>query len=62
MPRLIRIGTRSSPMAVHQAEQVSAALCALDPEVTPELVKITTSGDKWGGRSVQARRQRRLHP
>ncbi|MGH3772790.1 MAG: hydroxymethylbilane synthase, partial [Pseudonocardiaceae bacterium] len=48
MPHL-RIGTRSSPMALHQAEQVSAALEALDPTVTTELVKITTSGDQWMG-------------
>jgi hydroxymethylbilane synthase len=49
MARLIRIGTRSSPMAVHQAEQVAAALGALDSDATCELVKITTSGDLWMG-------------
>ncbi|MCA1674710.1 MAG: hydroxymethylbilane synthase, partial [Actinobacteria bacterium] len=49
MPRTIRIGTRSSPMALHQAEQVAAALEAQDPAVTTELVKITTSGDQWMG-------------
>lgn len=45
----VRIGTRSSPMAVHQAEQVAAALEALDPAVTTELIKVTTSGDQWMG-------------
>ncbi|MGH3670001.1 MAG: hydroxymethylbilane synthase [Pseudonocardiaceae bacterium] len=45
----VRIGTRSSPMALHQAEQVAAALEALDPTVTTELIKITTSGDQWMG-------------
>ena len=45
----VRIGTRSSPMALHQAEQVAAALEALDPAVSTELVKITTSGDQWMG-------------
>jgi hydroxymethylbilane synthase len=45
----VRIGTRSSPMALHQAEQVVTALKALDPTVTTELVKITTSGDQWMG-------------
>ncbi|MBV9139504.1 MAG: hydroxymethylbilane synthase [Pseudonocardiales bacterium] len=45
----VRIGTRSSPMALHQAEQVVTALEALDPTVTTELVKITTSGDQWMG-------------
>lgn len=45
----VRIGTRSSPMALHQAEQVVTALEALDPTVTTELIKITTSGDQWMG-------------
>jgi hydroxymethylbilane synthase len=45
----VRIGTRSSPMALHQAEQVAAALEALDPGVTTELIKVTTSGDQWMG-------------
>ena len=45
----VRIGTRSSPMALHQAEQVATALQALDSAVSTELVKITTSGDQWLG-------------
>jgi len=45
----VRLGTRSSPMALHQAEQVAAALEALDPTVTTELIKVTTSGDQWMG-------------
>jgi hydroxymethylbilane synthase len=45
----VRIGTRSSPMALHQAEQVAAALEALDPSLTTELIKVTTSGDQWMG-------------
>jgi hydroxymethylbilane synthase len=45
----VRIGTRSSPMALHQAEQVAAAVEALDPAVTTELIKVTTSGDQWMG-------------
>ncbi len=49
MPRLIKIGTRASPMAVHQAEQVTADLHAHDADVSVELVKITTSGDMWLG-------------
>ncbi|MGH3937687.1 MAG: hydroxymethylbilane synthase [Pseudonocardiaceae bacterium] len=49
MPRLIKIGTRASPMAVHQAEQVSTDLHAHDPDLSVELVKITTSGDMWLG-------------
>jgi hydroxymethylbilane synthase len=49
MSRIIRIATRSSPMAVHQAEQVVAALEALDPAVGTELVKVTTAGDRYMG-------------
>ncbi|MGH3788540.1 MAG: hydroxymethylbilane synthase [Pseudonocardiaceae bacterium] len=45
----VRIGTRASPMALHQAEQVAAALEAVDSTVTTELIKITTSGDQWMG-------------
>ncbi|HET9257889.1 MAG TPA: hydroxymethylbilane synthase [Pseudonocardiaceae bacterium] len=45
----VRIGTRASPMALHQAEQVTAALEALSPGVTTELIKVTTSGDQWMG-------------
>jgi hydroxymethylbilane synthase len=36
-------------MALHQAAQVVTALEALDPTVTTELIKITTSGDQWMG-------------
>ena len=47
--RTIRIATRSSPMALHQAEQVAAALEALDPTIGTELTKVTTAGDRWMG-------------
>ena len=42
----IRIATRRSPLALWQAEHVSAELQRLDPSVTTELVKIVTKGDK----------------
>ncbi|MCF7822427.1 MAG: hydroxymethylbilane synthase [Mariprofundaceae bacterium] len=42
----IRIATRRSPLALWQAEFVSAELKRLDPTVTTELVKIVTKGDK----------------
>ncbi|MEU5409860.1 hydroxymethylbilane synthase [Nocardia asteroides] len=45
--RTIRISTRSSPMAVHQAEQVAAGLAELGADT--ELVKLTTAGDRWMG-------------
>jgi len=42
----IRIATRRSPLALWQAEYISAELKRLDPTVTTELVKIVTKGDK----------------
>ncbi|MDX8396400.1 MAG: hydroxymethylbilane synthase [Mariprofundaceae bacterium] len=42
----IRIATRKSPLALWQAEYVSAELQRLDSTVTTELVKIITKGDK----------------
>jgi hydroxymethylbilane synthase len=49
MLRMIRIATRSSPMAVHQAEQVAVALEDLDRGIETELVRVTTAGDRWMG-------------
>ncbi|MGN2639641.1 hydroxymethylbilane synthase [Nocardia takedensis] len=45
--RIIRIATRSSPMAVAQAEQVAGILAGHGVE--SELVKVTTAGDRWMG-------------
>ena len=43
----IRIATRRSPLALWQAEHVAAELARLHPgQVTTELVKIETKGDK----------------
>ncbi len=36
-------------MALAQAERVRAELAALDPDLTAEIVPITTSGDRWAG-------------
>src|SRR5437868_5202671 len=47
--RLIRIGTRSSPMALAQVERVRADLVEHLPEVRTEGVPNTTSGDRWAG-------------
>lgn len=49
MSRTIRIATRSSPMALHQAEQVATTLETLQPGLATELVKVTTAGDRWMG-------------
>ncbi|MER5440657.1 hydroxymethylbilane synthase [Streptomyces sp. NPDC002790] len=46
---LIRIVSRSSPMALAQVERVRAELAVLHPEIRTEVVPVTTSGDKWMG-------------
>ncbi|MEU5978810.1 hydroxymethylbilane synthase [Streptomyces sp. NPDC047315] len=49
VPELIRIVTRSSPMALAQVERVRTELAALRPEIRTEVVPVTTSGDRWMG-------------
>jgi hydroxymethylbilane synthase len=46
---LIRIVSRSSPMALAQVERVRAELAALRPEIRTQVVPVTTSGDRWMG-------------
>ena len=46
MPKLIRIATRKSPLALWQAEEVARQLLTLHPELQIEFVKMTTRGDK----------------
>ena len=46
MTTTITIATRKSPLALWQAEYVRAALLAKHPELSIELLKITTKGDK----------------
>ena len=46
MSRLIRIGTRASKLARAQAEMVRAALLAAHPDLTFEIVAMTTAGDR----------------
>ncbi|MEV5595259.1 hydroxymethylbilane synthase [Streptomyces sp. NPDC052496] len=48
-PELIRIVSRSSPMALAQVERVRAELAALHPGIRTEVVPVTTSGDRWTG-------------
>ncbi|WP_285598267.1 hydroxymethylbilane synthase [Kineosporia sp. NBRC 101731] len=47
--RLLRIGTRSSPMALAQVERVRTELTAIVPGLVVEVVPVTTSGDRWPG-------------
>ena len=44
--KVVRIGTRGSPLAVWQAEWVRSRIHALYPQYETELVKIKTTGDK----------------
>ncbi len=45
--KLVRIATRESPLALWQAEFISAQLRALEPGIDVELVKMRTQGDRW---------------
>jgi hydroxymethylbilane synthase len=47
--RTLRLGARTSPMAVAQARQVAEALRALVPDVDVTITGIVTSGDQWKG-------------
>ena len=46
---LIRIVSRSSPMALAQVERFRAEMAAVDPDVTTQEVPVVTSGDRWMG-------------
>ena len=46
MTDTLRIATRTSPLALWQAEHVAARLTALHPDLKVELVGMTTKGDK----------------
>lgn len=47
--RTLRIGTRSSPMALTQVEHVSALLRKAEPDLEIDVVPVTTEADKWQG-------------
>jgi hydroxymethylbilane synthase len=47
--RAIRLGARTSPMAMAQARQVAALLDALVPGIEVTITGITTSADQWAG-------------
>ena len=46
MPKIIKIATRKSPLALWQANRVGELLREIDHSINIELVKITTEGDK----------------
>lgn len=48
----LRIGTRKSPLALAQAEEVRARLIAAWPGLEVELAPMTTSGDRFTGSSL----------
>lgn len=47
--RVIRIASRTSPMAMAQAQQVAAALRAVAPEAETEISGVVTAADRWAG-------------
>lgn len=47
--RTVRLGTRSSPMAMAQATMVEGLLRKEDPGLRVELVPVTTEADRWQG-------------
>ncbi|HEU5333537.1 MAG TPA: hydroxymethylbilane synthase [Actinocrinis sp.] len=46
---LIRIVSRSSPMALAQVERFRAEMTAVDPDIRTQVVPVVTSGDRWMG-------------
>ncbi|MEW2165874.1 hydroxymethylbilane synthase [Streptomyces sp. NPDC007084] len=47
--RKLRIGTRSSPLAIAQVDQVAGLLRKVEPDLEIEVVPVTTEADKWQG-------------
>ena len=45
-PKLLRLGTRASPLAMAQAHEARDRLCAAHPELKVAIVPVTASGDK----------------
>lgn len=48
----IRIGTRKSPLALAQAEEVRVALVAVHPDIRIDIVPMSTTGDKLTDRPL----------
>ncbi|MFJ6213933.1 hydroxymethylbilane synthase [Streptomyces sp. NPDC092296] len=51
--RVLRIGTRSSPLALAQTDMVIAALKEHEPELRTEVAPVTTEADLWQGDLAQ---------
>ncbi|WP_063784132.1 hydroxymethylbilane synthase [Streptomyces sp. SBT349] len=47
--RKLRVGTRSSPMALAQVEEVAGLMRAHDPGLRLDVVPVTTEADRWHG-------------
>ncbi|MCX4749432.1 hydroxymethylbilane synthase [Kitasatospora sp. NBC_01287] len=48
-PAVLRIVSRSSPMALAQVERFRTELAVLQPGIRTEVVPVTTAGDRWTG-------------
>lgn len=53
MSAIIRIGTRASAMAMAQAHRVKHQLLQVEPDLTVDVVPLTTTGDRWTGPLAQ---------
>src|SRR5882757_1828309 len=47
--RTLRIGSRSSPMALAQVDEVAALLRKVEPDLDIAVVPVTTEADRWQG-------------
>ncbi|WP_218041501.1 hydroxymethylbilane synthase [Acrocarpospora macrocephala] len=47
--RALRLGTRTSPMAMAQARDVADRIFAICPDLDVQVIGIETSGDRWQG-------------
>ncbi|MFE0462004.1 hydroxymethylbilane synthase [Kitasatospora sp. NPDC058965] len=48
-PTVLRIVSRSSPMALAQVARVQAELAAVRPDLATTVVPVSTAGDRWPG-------------
>ena len=50
----LKIGSRASPLALRQAEEVRNALVANQPELQVDIIEISTTGDRIQDRTLAA--------
>ena len=50
----LKIGSRASPLALRQAEEVRNALVANQPDLQVDIIEISTTGDRIQDRTLAA--------